>query len=156
CRPSYDKRRGPRSVGGKTVSVSKRSLEPYAWMLVGCISFAWMSKFAHLLGATCDWRIVALARSSLAFTFALALALLSGASLVVWRPGILWLRSCAGSLSLLCTFFALTRLPTSEVLTLTNTFPIWVALLSWPLLRERPSLAVWLAAGCGVLGIVLI
>jgi drug/metabolite transporter (DMT)-like permease len=124
-------------------------------MLVGCFSFAWMSKCAHLLGQTCDWRIVALARSSLAFAFAFTLARLSGANLVFWRPRVLWLRSCAGSLSLLCTFFALTRLPTSEVLTLTNTFPIWVAVLSWPLLRERPSSAVWLAACCGVLGVVL-
>jgi drug/metabolite transporter (DMT)-like permease len=42
------------------------------------------------------------------------------------------------------------------VLTLTNTFPIWVALLSWPLLHERPSAATWVAAGCGVLGVFLI
>jgi drug/metabolite transporter (DMT)-like permease len=31
-----------------------------------------------------------------------------------------------------------------------------VAVLSWPLLRVRPGLSVWLAAGCGVLGVVLI
>ncbi len=135
--------------------MSNRSLLPYAWMLCGCVSFAWMSKFAHFLGPTCDWRLIALSRSFLAFTFAFALARLCGARLVLWRPGILWVRSCAGSISLLCTFFALTCLPTSEVLTLTNTFPIWVAVLSWPLLQERPSLSVWLSASCGVLGIVL-
>src|SRR5262249_6953310 len=130
---------------------------PYAWMLCGCFSFAWMSEFAHQLGKLdCDWRIVALARSSLAFFFATTLAVACGARLVFWKPGILWLRSCAGSLSLLCTFFALTRLRTSEVLPLTNTFPIWAALLSWPLLRVRPGLPVWAAAGCGVLGILLI
>jgi drug/metabolite transporter (DMT)-like permease len=126
-------------------------------MVCGCFSFAWMGEFAGQLGRLdCDWRIIALARSFLAFSFALCLARLSGAKLVFWKPGILWLRSCAGSLSLLCTFFALTRLRTSEVLTLTNTFPIWVALLSWPILRERPTVSVWLAAVCGVLGIVLI
>jgi drug/metabolite transporter (DMT)-like permease len=48
------------------------------------------------------------------------------------------------------------RLPTSEVLTLTNTFPIWVALLSWPLLGARPAASVWLAAACSVLGVALI
>jgi drug/metabolite transporter (DMT)-like permease len=68
----------------------------------------------------------------------------------------LWLRGCASSVSLLCTFFALTQLPTAEVLTLTNTVPIWVAFLSWPLLRVKPSLSVWLAAGCGVLGVAMI
>jgi len=31
------------------------------------------------------------------------------------------------------------RLPVSHVLTLTNMFPIWVAVLSWPLLHELPA-----------------
>src|SRR5262245_60807677 len=125
-------------------------------MLCGCFSFAWMSQFAHSLKDDCDWRVVALARSSLAFVFAIGLARLSGAELVFWRPRVLWLRSCAGSMSLLCTFFALAQLRSSEVLTLTNTFPIWVAVLSWPLLQVRPSWNVWEAAGCGVLGVGLI
>src|SRR5207253_1571695 len=43
-----------------------------------------------------------------------------------------------------------------DVITLTNMFPIWVAALSWPLLRERPTLLVWLAVASGVSGIVLI
>jgi drug/metabolite transporter (DMT)-like permease len=125
-------------------------------MLAGCFFTAWMGQLAHLLRDACDWRLVALARGAQALVFALGLARLSGAALVLWRPGALWLRGCASSLSLLCTFFALAQLPTSEVLTLTNTFPIWVAFLSWPLLRVRPSLAVWLAAACGVVGVALI
>src|SRR5262249_7638268 len=100
--------------------------------------------------------IVALARSLLAFLFAAGLARMSGARLVFWKPGILWLRSCAGSLSLLCTFFALTRLSPSEVLTLTNTFPIWVAILSWPLLRTRPAPPAWRPPACGFPGTALI
>jgi drug/metabolite transporter (DMT)-like permease len=125
-------------------------------MLCGCFFTAWMGQLAHLLKDVCDWRVVALARSSLALLFAIGLARMAGARLVLWRPGALWLRGCASSMSLLCTFFALTQLPTSEVLTLTNTFPIWVAFLSWPLLKMRPTLSVWLAAGCGVLGVALI
>jgi len=115
-----------------------------------------MGQFAHLLKNDCDWRVVALARSSIAFLLAFGMARLSGAPLVFWRPSTLWLRGCASSVSLLCTFFALAQLPTSEVMTLTNTFPIWVALLSWPLLHVRPSLSVWLAAACGVCGVALI
>jgi drug/metabolite transporter (DMT)-like permease len=115
-----------------------------------------MGQFARLLRDDCDWRLIALVRSGLAFLFALALTRLSGARLAVWRPGALWLRGCASSVSLLCTFFALAHLPTSEVLTLTNTFPIWVAFLSWPMLGSAPSAAVWLAAACGVCGVALI
>ncbi len=143
-----------RKLAGATLA--KRSYAPYLWMLGGCFALAWMGQFAHLLRDTCDWRIVALARSVLALVFAFGLARLSGARLVFWRPGGLWIRGCASSASLLCTFFALGQLPTSEVLTLTNTFPIWVAFLSWPLLRVRPTPSVWLAAAFGVAGVALI
>jgi drug/metabolite transporter (DMT)-like permease len=125
-------------------------------MLGGCFFTAWMGLFAHLLKDSCDWRLVALARSSVAFVVAFLLARLSGATLVFLRPSALWLRGCASSLSLLCTFFALAQLPTSEVMTLTNTLPIWVALLSWPLLRVRPALSVWAASVFGVCGVALI
>ncbi len=130
---------------------------PYGWMLCGCLAFAWMGEFANQLRAAhCDWRLVALARAALAFVFALSLAMMARAPMVLADPPVLWLRSIAGSVSLLCTFYALSLLRTSEVLTLTNTFPIWVALLSWPLLRQRPTGAVWTAAGCGVAGVWMI
>ena len=63
------------------------------------------------------------------------------------------MRSIAGSVSLVGTFYALTHLQVSTVLTLTNTFPIWVAVLSWPLLGEMPSARVWMAVLSGVLGV---
>src|SRR5579871_1517293 len=135
---------------------SSESLSPYLFMLVGSLAFALMGTMAHALGPTCDWQIIALARSALAFFFAAILALSAGVRLVVFRPRTLWLRSVAGSCSLIGTFFALTRLPVSDVLTLTNTFPIWVALLSWPLLGEPPTGRVWLAVASGVAGVALI
>ena len=39
-------------------------------------SFASMGAFSHLAGERCDWHLVAVARSSLAFVFTLTLALL--------------------------------------------------------------------------------
>jgi drug/metabolite transporter (DMT)-like permease len=126
-------------------------------MLCGCFALACMAQFASQLRAYCDWRITALARSSLALVFALGCARLFRARLVLWKPLALWLRGAASSISLLCTFFALAQsMPTAVVLTLTNTFPIWVAILSWPLLGVPPTLSVWLSALCGVLGVVLI
>jgi hypothetical protein len=49
-------------------------------MLGGCFFTAWMGFFAHLLKDSCDWRLVALARSSIAFVLAFLLARLSGAT----------------------------------------------------------------------------
>lgn len=77
-------------------------------------------------------------------------------ALPIWKPGILWLRSIAGSLSLVCTFFSLTRLPSSDVMTLTNIFPVWVALASWPLLGHRPTVSVWVCISVALTGVVLV
>ncbi len=115
-----------------------------------------MGAAAHALRAHCEWQVIALARSSLPLILGTSLAVLGGARLAVFSPGILWVRSIAGSVSLVCTFFALTVLPPSHVFTLSSTFPIWVALLSWPLYRERPSPQVWLTVLGSVLGVALL
>ncbi len=125
-------------------------------MLLGSFSFAVMAMMSHQLGSLCDWRITALARSGLVFVFAAALAPVIGSRLVLWRPRILWVRSLAGSVSLVCAFYAQSLMPPPELLTITSTFPLWVALLSWPLLRERPSAVVWLSAVTGVAGVFLV
>jgi drug/metabolite transporter (DMT)-like permease len=125
-------------------------------MVCGSFAFAVMGTLAHELRMECDWRVIAVARSALALAGAAALARAAGARLVFWRPRILWLRSIAGSLSLVGTFYCLTRLPVSDVLTLTQLFPVWVALLSWPLLGERPGGGVWLCVLSGAAGVTLI
>lgn len=135
--------------------MGKESIRPYVWMLLGSFCFACMAAAAHALRSSFDWQIIALARSSIPLILSAALALLGGARLVLFAPGILWVRSIAGSLSLVCTFFALTVLPPPHVFTLGSTFPIWVALLSWPLYDERPSRQVWISIFASVLGIAI-
>ncbi len=124
-------------------------------MLLGSFCFACMAAAAHELRSSYDWQIIALARSSIPLILSAALALLGGARLVLFSPRILWVRSIAGSLSLVCTFFALTVLPPAHVFTLASTFPIWVALLAWPLYQERPSGQVWVSIFASVLGIAI-
>src|SRR5260370_10390459 len=125
-------------------------------MLLGSLSFALMAALAQALGTSCDWQVIALPRTALALVFAAGRCLAAGVKLVFWKPRTLWIRSIAGSISLVCTFFAFTRLPVADVLTLTNMFPIWIALLSWPMLKARPSAGVWLSVASGIAGVVLI
>jgi drug/metabolite transporter (DMT)-like permease len=130
---------------------------PYAWMLCGSFAFALMgiqARAANDFG--CEWPVVALARALLPLLFGMAVARAAGARLVLWRPRVLWIRSIAGSISLVCTFYALTHLNVADVFTVTNMFPIWVAVLSWPLLGESPPRSVWLSVACGVAGVWLI
>ena len=129
---------------------------PYLWMLCGALAFAVMSTLAHAVRDRFSWQAIAIGRSSVPFVLTGLSALFAGGQLVLLGPKALWLRSLAGSTSLVCTFFALTRLPVADALTLTNLFPIWVALLSWPMLRQRPGLFVWGCAVCAVCGVVMI
>jgi drug/metabolite transporter (DMT)-like permease len=129
--------------------------QAYTYALWSSLAFATMGALSHLAGERCDWRYVAAARTSLAFVFSLALAVSTGARLVLLRPAVLWMRSLAGSVGLLCAFYALTHLPVSTSLALSNTVPVWVTLLAWPTLGQRPTAGVWLAVAAGLAGIVL-
>lgn len=129
---------------------------PYLWMLCGAFAFTVMSTLAHLVRDRFTWQAIAIGRSSVPFVLTGLSALATGGRLVVLGPKALWLRSLAGSTSLVCTFFALTRLPVPDALTLTNLFPIWVALLSWPLLRQRPGMFTWGCVASAICGVVLI
>ena len=50
----------------------------------------------------------------------------------------------------------MTHYDVSVVLTLTNMYPLWVAVLSWPLMGEMPSTDTWIAAVVGVLGVAVL
>jgi drug/metabolite transporter (DMT)-like permease len=128
----------------------------YLYMLWGALAFAVMGALSHLAGERCDWQVIALARTSLAFIFSTAIALSARVRLVLFRPALLWMRSIVGSLGVLCAFYALTHLPISTAITLANTFPVWVALLAWPILGYRPTRSIWLAILAGTLGVMLI
>ncbi len=141
---------------GRAARASGEGGRAYLFMLLSSLAFATMGAFSHLAGERCDWQLVAVARSSLAFIFTLGLALASGTRLVLFRPALLWVRSVAGSVGVLFAFYALTHLPVSTALTLSNTVPVWVTLLAWPVLGDRPRAGQWGAVALGIAGIVLI
>ena len=130
-------------------------MKPYLWMLCGSGWFAAMVVFIVACKHDCDWQVVMVVRSGLATLFAVLMAAATRVPLALPGPPTLWLRSISGSLSMVCTFYALTHLPPSDVLVITNSFPIWVALFSWPAFGERPTLGVWAAVLCGVVGVAV-
>jgi len=134
----------------------EQAARAYLFMLSSSLAFALMGALGHVASERVDWRLVTCARTLLAFLFSAAFALSTGVRLVVFRPAVLWLRSVAGSLSLLCYFYAVTHLPVSTALTLSNTVPVWVTLLAWPFLGQRPAAADWLAVSVGVAGVALV
>jgi drug/metabolite transporter (DMT)-like permease len=132
------------------------SAKPYLWMLCGSAWFAAMVLFIDASKGQCAWQTIATVRAGIATIFAFTLATVTRVPLVFPGPRTLWLRSISGSCSMVATFYALTHLPGSDVLVITNSFPIWLAILSWPLFGERPTLTVILAILCAVVGVAVI
>ncbi|ABP34761.1 DMT family transporter [Polynucleobacter asymbioticus] len=76
-----------------------------------------------------------------------------------WRThhlGLQLFRSCLLVASATLFFAGLNWLPLAEASSITFTAPIWVAILSGPMLGERVGLKEWLVAGIGFLGILFI
>ncbi len=127
---------------------------PYLVMLGGALSFSAMG--ALVKAAPCDWRVVSFARAGLMLVFAAILALSVRVRLFPLRPAALWVRSVFGTASLFTSFYALTQLPLADATTLIYMTSVWVTILSWPLLGERPPLKVWIAVAAALGGVVLI
>lgn len=125
-------------------------------MLASSFCFAAMSACSHAAGERGDWRFPALSRATLVLVITATIARLRGVDLVWKGSRTLWMRSITGSVSMLLTFYALTHLNVATAVTLTNTFPLWVTVLAWPVLRQRPTFGVVLALASGVAGVVLI
>jgi drug/metabolite transporter (DMT)-like permease len=140
----------------ESLADESQASQAYLSMIWGAVAFATMGALSHLAGDYFSWQMIALARTSLALVFSLIIAISSRVRLVLFRPTILWMRSIVGSIGVLCAFYALTHLPISTAITLSNTFPVWVTLLAWPLLGFRPTASIWLAVITGLIGVAII
>jgi drug/metabolite transporter (DMT)-like permease len=125
-------------------------------MIAGAFAFATMSALTYALGPRCDWLVIALFRAVCMFSISVALARAGRVRLHLWTPPTLWLRSLSGSFSLVCNFYAMTRLPVADVLTLTNTYPLWILLLTAFALRVPPTVGEAAGVICGLAGVALV
>lgn len=127
-----------------------------ALMIFGGFAFATMGALTHALGKYTDWALIAFFR--MFFTFALITAILAkqGKYPFVLNNGLLWFRSIVGSLAMLATFYALTKLPIADVAVVTETRPVWVALFAGMLLGESVKSKIWISIVLSLVGILLV
>ena len=128
----------------------------YLWMLVGSIFFAIMALLAESLKEQFSYPWITMVRSGVATVLAITLSLAAGARLVFLKPVTLWIRSLSGWASMICGFYAITHYDVEIVLALTNMYPLWVAILSWPLLGILPSKKTWIALVISCLGMWIV
>ncbi len=125
-------------------------------MLVGSIFFAIMALLAESLKEQFSYPWITMVRSGVATVLAITLSLAAGARLVFLKPVTLWIRSLSGWASMICGFYAITHYDVEIVLALTNMYPLWVAILSWPLLGILPSKKTWIALVISCLGMWIV
>ena len=125
-------------------------------MLIGSFFFAVMGLLIESLGREYSFAWIATIRSAVATLIAVCMVLYARANFVVLRPGSLWMRSLAGCSAMLCLFFAMTHYDLPVVLSLSSMYPIWVAILGWPMLGQVPSRDTWLALSVSTVGMWLI
>lgn len=141
--------------------MNNRPLQPYIWILISGFAFSWMATFAPLAGRGCPWQVVAFARCVVPLLVISLWAKWDGVKLFVWDNPVLWVRSLAGSLSLVATFSVLasvhiTNLQVTDIYAICNIYPIWIALLSWPMLGRLPTGAVWVSIVSSITGVYLL
>ena len=126
------------------------------YMLGAAALMATMGALVHQVGTRSDWLVVALIRTLVMMVTSAILVQASGLPLAIWRPRTLWVRSVAGSFSLVCNFFALSHLPVADAVTLSNMHPLWIVLLTAATLRRWPAFTEILSVGSGLLGVILV
>jgi drug/metabolite transporter (DMT)-like permease len=127
-------------------------------MALAQLFFAGMNVSTRLGARDLLWSEIAAVRFLVGALIALAVAWYRGSSLRISDRPSTWRRSVYGTLAAACTFYALasSRIALGDAATLTASGPIFVALLSGPLLGERVGGRVALAIALGFAGIVAV
>ncbi len=125
-------------------------------MALAQLCFAGMNVCTRLGSAHLPWPEIAAARFLIGALIAVALASIRGVSLRVTDRAGTRRRSAFGALAAIGSFYALSsdRIGVGDAATLGATAPIFVALLSGPLLGERVGRAVWAAVALAFAGVV--
>ena len=129
-----------------------------AWMAVAQLLFAGMNVCTRLGAQQLPWSEVAAVRFLVGAAIAVIIARQRRSDLRVRDRRSAWRRSVYGTLAAACTFYALAspRIALGDVATLGATAPIFVALLSWPLLSEPVDGWVTFAVLLGFIGVVAV
>lgn len=127
---------------------------PLLCMALAAASFVSMDGVIKLLALRYDTLQLSFFRFAGGCAFALPLWLWKRTPLpsrAAWRLHVM--RSALLLCSLVGYFHALTQLPLALAVTISYLAPIFVALLSVPVLKERPSRSIWLALSAGLAGV---
>ena len=126
------------------------------WMIFGSVSFGTMNALVKWVSVEADvWMVILIRSAVIAFAVA-GYAAARGLSLRANDPWTMFLRCAVGLFAMILYFTALSRIPIGQAVTLQYTAPLFVALLSGTVIREKVSSSVAGLVVFAFVGIVLI
>ena len=78
------------------------------------------------------------------------------ASLRTDKIGLHLLRAATGTAAWYALFVAITLMPLTNAILLTFSAPLWMPVIAWVLFRKRASMATWVGAAIGFVGVVVV
>ena len=127
-------------------------------MAAASLGFALMNTIARRASRGVPWQEVAAVRAAFGALVALGMARARHSSLRLIDKRGAWMRTLYGTVALMATFYAISspHLPIGDIITITATTPIFVALLSPALLGERVERRIWLATPLAFVGVAVV
>lgn len=139
--------------------VEARESKPFVamgWMLLASLLFALMSLAAKRAMRELPFLEVAAGRAFFGAAWIVGVARWRGTSLEVRDKKTQWSRTGAGIAAMFFGFFALSRLPLGDAVTLANLTPLIVAIVSRRALGERSGSGLFVAVLLGLLGVAML
>ena len=126
------------------------------WMIFGSICFGTMNALVKWTSVNADVWMIIFIRSLVIALAVIIFTRFRGTSLKMNDPKIMFLRCLVGLIAMILYFTALSLIPIGQAVTLQYTAPLFVALLSGSLIREKVSTSVLISLVTAFIGIILI
>jgi len=126
------------------------------WMIFGSISFGTMNALVKWTSLNADVWMIILIRSAVIAFLAAIFAVTNGINLKPNDPKTMFMRCFVGLIAMILYFSALARIPIGQAVTLQYTSPLFVALLSGRIIKEKVSSSVLFLLLIAFLGIILV
>lgn len=128
------------------------------WMVLASLSFALMLVFIKIAGTRFGMHAYELTfwRVAISVMVLGGHAFLMGRNFSTHYPKEHFWRSLSGTIALIINFYVVVHLPIATASTLQNTSALFLGLLSFLILKQKPSLSHWLALLLGFIGVVLL
>jgi len=118
---------------------------------------ALVSAFGKAAGQYTSTGVVVLFQNLICLLFVIPVAIRGGwASLRTEKIGLHILRAATGTACWYALFVAMTMMPLTNAILLTFSAPLWMPVIAWVVFRQKASMATWVGAALGFVGVVFV